>query len=747
MSPQRQDEAASDDTGLIGQPLARTDGVLKTTGGARYAAEFALPDLCHAVMVLSTIARGRIVNLDTTSAQHAPGVLLVMSHRNAPSLPDHGRAAFNPPAGRAMSLFQDDVVHYNRQPIAVVVADTFEQAVAASALVRATYAAQPAELDFATARAGAYKPKQAGQKPPDVHWGDPEAGRREAQVHVDVRCTTPMQNHNPIEPHATTAHWQDGRLTLYDATQYVSGVRETVAKTLGIAPDNVRVISPFVGGGFGCKGSAWSHVTLAAMCAQKVQRPVKLVVDRQQMFGPVGGRPQTAQRIALGARHDGALTYVRHDVVSHTSDFEDFVEPSGLITHMLYACPNGVTTHRLVKLNTGTPTFQRAPGEATGSFALEVALDELALALKLDPLALRLRNLAEAEPESGRPFSSKHLRECYAQAAERFGWSRRSAAPRSMHEGGKLVGWGMGTATYPAHRMAASARAALQPDGSIVVQSGSQDIGTGTYTVMTQVAAETLGVPPDHVRFELGDTALPRAPVSGGSMSAASVGPAVQAACSQLRDKLIAHAIADPQSPLHGLTAARATIDGAWLIALDESRRREPLAALAGRTEGTLEVTANAAPGEEGKRYAMHSFGAMFTEVRVDADLGEIRVPRIVATYDVGRRLNARTARSQLQGGIVWGVSLALLEHAIIDPHVGRIVNANLAEYHVPVNADIGEIDVSFVDHPDLEFNPLGIRGIGEIGITGVAGALSNAVWHATGRRIRDLPITLDKLL
>ena len=737
----------SDASPIIGQPLDRTDGALKTTGGARYAAEFRLPGLCHAVMVLSTVPRGRLVNLDTTRAERAPGVLLVLSHRNAPSLPEHGRAAFNPPAGRAMSLFQDDDIHYDRQPIAVVVAETFERAVAAAAMVNASYAAEPAALDFEGERVRAYKPKEAARKPPDVAWGDMDAGQRAAEVQIDVACTTPMQSHNPIEPHATIAHWQGDRLTLYDATQYVSGVRETVAKTLGISPANVRVISPFVGGGFGCKGSAWSHVTLAAMCAQQVERPVKLVVDRQQMFGPVGGRPETSQRVALGAHRDGTLAFVRHDVVSHTSDFEDFVEPSAVVARMMYACPNGSTTHRLVKLNTGTPTFQRAPGEATGTFALEVAMDELATALKMDPLELRMRNYAAKEADTGKPFSNKHLRECYQQAAARFGWARRSPAPRSMRDNGRLVGWGVATATYPAHRMGASAHAQLQPDGTIVVQSGSQDIGTGTYTVMTQVAAETLGIAPSRVRFELGDTVLPRAPVSGGSMSAASVGPAVQAACRQLRDKVIAYAVADPQSPLEGLATERVSIDGGWLVARNESGRREALASLAGRVPTPLEATAEAKPGAESERAAFHSFGAIFTEVHVDPDLGEIRVPRIVATYDVGRRLNAKTARSQLQGGIVWGVSFALLEHTILDMRVGRIVNANLAEYHVPVNADIQAIDVTFVDSADFDFNPLGIRGIGEIGITGVAGALSNAVYHATGRRIRDLPITLDKLL
>ncbi|HLX30383.1 MAG TPA: xanthine dehydrogenase family protein molybdopterin-binding subunit [Casimicrobiaceae bacterium] len=735
------------DGSVIGRPLDRTDGPLKVTGGARYAAEFRLPDLCHAVMVLSTIAHGQIVDLDVTRAERAPGVLLVLSHRNAPALPQGGRAAFNPPAGRAMSLLQDDVVHYNRQPIAVVIADTFEHAVAAAALVDARYATQAPILDFERARADAYAPKNVNGKPPDVHWGDWDAGQRAAEVRVDATFTTPMQSHNPMEPHATIAQWEGEHLTLYDATQYVSGVRDTVSKTLGMSSGNVRVVSPFVGGGFGCKGSAWSHVLLAAMCARQVGRPVRLVLDRPQMFGPVGGRPHTLQRVALGARRDGALTSIRHDLVANTSDFEDWTEPSAVVSRMMYACPNGATTHRLVKLNAGTPTFQRAPGEATGNFALEVAMDELAVALALDPIELRLKNYAEKEADSSKPFSSKHLRECYAQGAARFGWSRRSVLPRSMRDGTELVGFGMATASYPAHRMAASARAAMQPDGSFVVQSGSQDIGTGTYTVMTQVAAEALGVPPSRVRFELGDTQLPHAPVSGGSMTAASVGPAVQAACRQLRDKLVARAVSDGASPLHGASAADIIVDGGFVAVRDDPGRRETIAALAGRVDAPLEATAEAKPGDASERFALHSFGAVFAEVRVDPDLGVIRVPRVVAVYDIGRPLNVKTARSQMQGGIVWGMSFALLEDAEMDLRTGRIANANLAEYHVPVNADVGEIDVSFVDHPDYAFNPLGIRGIGEIGITGVPAALCNAIWHATGRRLRDLPMTLDKLL
>jgi xanthine dehydrogenase YagR molybdenum-binding subunit len=738
---------SDDEYRIIGQPLDRTDGTLKVTGGARYSADVAMPQLCHAVMVQSTVPRGRIVKMDVTRAEHAQGVLLVMSHANAPALPQHGLAAVNPPAGRALSLMQDDVVHYHGQPIAVVVADTLEQAVAAAAMVRATYVTSEAVTDFTRAKAQNYAPKKAGQADTDKQWGDVDAGLAAADATVDAMYSTPMQTHNPMEPHATVAIWEGEHLTLHDSTQYVTGAKQTVAKTLGIDADMVRVVSPFVGGGFGCKGSVWSHVVLAAMAARKVQRPVKLVLSRPQMFGPVGGRPQTEQHIVLGAKRDGALTAMRHEVISHTSEFEDFVEPSAIVTRMLYACPNVSSTHRLTKLNVGTPTFQRAPGEATGTFALEVAMDELAYALAMDPVDLRLRNHTDVDPENGKPFSSKQLRQCYSDAATRFGWSKRSATPRSMHDGASLIGWGMATATYPANRMAASASATLLPDGSALVRSGSQDIGTGTYTVMTQVAADSLGLAVDRVRFELGDTDFPQAPVSGGSMTAASVSPAVQAACIALRDKIIAAAVADAQSPLYGSAMDQVTVEDGWIVVTNGAQKRESVAAVIGRRGSPLEARAEAKPGAEKTQYSLHSFGAVFVEVAVDRDLGQIRVPRIVATYDVGRLLNAKTARSQLQGGLVWGVSLALMEDSKLDIRNGRFVNANLAEYHVPVNADIQQLEVDFVGVPDLRFNPLGVRGIGEIGITGVGGAICNAVYHATGQRVRDLPITLDDVL
>jgi len=726
---------------VVTQPIDRTDGPLKVTGQARYAAEFQLPRLAHAVIVQSTIAKGTIVSLDASGAQKAPGVLLVISHLNAPKLPQGGKAAIKPPAGRTLSLLQDNVVQYNGQPIAVVVADSFEHAVAGADLVRVRYAEANAQLDFERAKRDAYPVKQMPQGEPAVAWGESDKALGAAEVRIEQTYTTPMETHNPMEPHATIAAWEGERLTLYDSTQYISGVRETVAKTLGIAPERVRVVSPFVGGGFGCKGSTWSHVVLAAMAAQRAGRPVKLALARPQMFGPVGGRPQTEQRIALGAKKDGSLVAIRHDVVSHTSLMEDFTEPATMPTRALYACPNAAVSQRLAALDVGVPTFQRAPGESSGTFALESAMDELAYALGIDPLELRLINYAEADPRTGKPWSSKMLRECYVDAAERFGWAKRPAKPRALREGHALVGWGMATATYPAHRRPAAAMARLLADGTVLVRSGTQDLGTGTYTVMTQVAADALALAPERIDFELGDTLMPPAGVSGGSTTVASVAPAVKAACEEVRGKL-----ASLFAPGHEQDVVA---ENGWLWLKSEPSRRESYAAVLARAGGApLEAQARAEGEERDKGpYATRSFGGVFCEVRVDEDLGRISVPRIVAAYSVGRLMNAKLARSQLIGGLVWGVSMALMEETHLDLRDGRIVNANLAEYHVPVNADIGTIDVSFCDENDTRFNPLGARGIGEIGITGIPAAIANAVYHATGRRIRKLPILLDDLI
>jgi xanthine dehydrogenase YagR molybdenum-binding subunit len=689
----------------VGDPIDRVDGRLKVTGGAKYSAEMPAANMSYAVIVQSTVANGRITTIDTKNARAVPGVIEVLTHENAPKLPA-------PNVGRVLTLLQDNLVRYNGQPIALVIADTLEHATEAADRVKAMYSSTKPVLEMKANVA--YPPSEARGSKPDSLKGDVVAGLAKADVRIEHMYSTPMHNHNPMEPHSTVAVPDGDKLTVYDATQYVIGDRDTIAKTFGLPPENVRLISYFTGGGFGSKGSVWSHVPLAAMAARVVKRPVKLMISRRQMFGPVGGRPETEQKIALGAMRDGTLTAIRHESMSHTSRFEDFLEPAAMQTRILYESPNIETKHRLVKLDVGTPTYQRAPGHATGTYALESAMDELAVALDMDPLALRLKNYAEKDPDSGHPWSSKSLHECYRVASEKFGWSKRIAKPGSMRDGNVMIGYGMATATYPTNRQKATAIVYLtEQDGKThaVVQSATQEIGTGTYTVMLQVAADALGLPVEQVRFELGDSRMPPSPVSGGSMTAASTGSAVNDVCKEARRQLDAQ------------------------IASGKSLATIPLT-----------VTLDSAPGAERQQYSMHSFGAVFAEVRVDRDLGEIRVPRIVAAYGAGRILNAKLAHSQLVGGVVWGVGMALEEETLIDRKTGRYLNADLAEYHVPVNADIGQLDVSFVEEDDKVVNPIGVKGIGEIGITGVAAALANAVYNATGVRVRDLPITLDKV-
>jgi xanthine dehydrogenase YagR molybdenum-binding subunit len=730
---------------LVGQPVDRVDGVLKITGSATFSGDVTLPGQAHAVIVLSTVPKGRIASMEVNAALHEPGVLYVMTSLNAPRLPKGGRAGVDPPAGRVLSLLQDNEVHYNREPIALVVADTLEQATAAASLIKVRYQESPAQLDFAGAQSIAHSPGKVNGEAADSVRGSSSGGDTKAQV-IETYAT-PMQHHNPLEPHTTLAHWVGDHLTLYESTQYITGTQNTLAKVLGLSKDQVRVICPYVGGGFGSKGSMWSHAALTAMAARHLGRPVKTVLERPQMFGPVGGRPQTAQQVSIGAQPNGLFVAMRHDVFSHTSVIEDFTEPAALQTRIMYSCPNLSTSHRLVALNVGTPTFQRAPGHATGTFALESAIDELAYVLQIDPIQLRLSNEPAADPEKQLPWSSRSLRQCYASGAAAFGWSRRSLAPNSMREGHTAIGWGVASATYPANRQAASARARITADGLVIVQSGTQDLGTGTYTVMTQIAADALGYPMERVRFELGDSDFPEAPVSGGSQSVASVAPAVLAAALALRGKLVKLAIDDEASTVHGAVPTDVTIDNG-LIGSRRRSHREPLSALVARSGGAdIVADATAEPGSERKQYSMHSFGAVFAEVHIDRDLGQIRVPRVLARYGIGSLMNAKTGRSQLMGGIVWGIGMALMEQSVLDERQGRIVNANLAQYHVPTNADIGEIDVGVVAEEDPHINSLGARGIGEIGITGVAAAVANAVYHATGIRVRELPITLDKLL
>ena len=702
---------------LIGQGIDRVDARLKVTGKATYAAETAVANVAYATIVGAAIARGRVTGIDVEPAKRAPGVLHVITRANALALPGAAKSAANP-QDRKLQFLQDDEVRYDGQPIAVVVADTLEHSRYAAGLVRATYAPEKASVLLDPSSNEAYAPKETSRGAPDTSHGDFRGAFATAPVKLDATYGMMPHNHNPMELHGTVAVWQgEDALTIYDATQGGFVAREKIANLFGLKKENVRVISHYLGGGFGSKGSPWSHVPLAVMAAKIARRPVKLVVTRQQMFAFVGHRPRMFQRIQLGAERDGKLVASRHDLVAWTSRFDEFVEPAAAWSRAIYTCDNAVTTHRLVRLDVPTPTFTRAPGAASGSFAMETAMDELAVLLKMDPLALRLKNYAEKDPDTGKPFSSKELRACYKHAAERFGWSRRSATPRSMKDGHQLVGWGMATASYPAHMRAASAKATVKADGTAVVQAGTHDLGTGAYTILTQIAADALALPLAKVRFELGDTLLPEAPLAAGSQTSASVGSAVKMACAQLRGEL---------------------------AKLGEGTDYAALLGRAGKTE--LTAKADAKELEERKNHACHSFGAQLVEVKVDELTNEVRVTRAVGAFAGGKILNEKTARSQLLGGMVWGIGLALLEGTERDARDGRVVTRDLADYHVPVNADVPDLEVIMVPEEDPYVSAVGAKGLGELGITGIGAAIANAVYHATGRRVRDLPITLDKL-
>jgi xanthine dehydrogenase YagR molybdenum-binding subunit len=704
--------------------------------------------MTYAVIVGSTVAKGRIDRIAAQEAERAPGVLAVMTHVNAPRLPADATKKTTP-GDRVLQILQDDLVRYSGQPVAVVVADTFERASAAAARVDVHYQAEAPVTEMEGEIDRAFSHPLSNGKSPDSRRGDLDKGLAAATTRIEVTYTTPVEHHNPMEMHATVAVWQGPeQLTLYDATQGVFEVQRKTALALGLPTENVRILSPFVGGGFGGKGSVWSHVVLAAMAARQVGRPVKLVLTRMQMFDFVGFRPRTIQKVALGATQAGVLTAIAHEGTSQTSRFDDFVEPVAVATRMLYACPNVVTSHRLVRLDAGTPQFMRAPGESSGTFALESAMDELAAALAIDPVELRLKNYADRDPHEDKPWSSKSLRECYRRGAERFQWSRRTPAPRSMRDGNLLVGLGMATATYPVNRNAAGAVARVFSNGTAVVQSGSQDVGPGTYTAMTQIAADALGLPAGKVRFELGDTRMPKTPVSGGSMTAASTGSAVQATCSALQRKLLRMALDAPESPLRGADEKDLVVEDGRIYARSDPRKAETYAALLGRKGlKQVEERGEAKPGAEKEQLSMHSFGAQFAEVRVDPEMGTVRVTRWTGVFAAGRILNPKLARSQFIGGVVWGIGMALTERTVMDPRLGRFVTRDLADYHVPVNADVPDIDVSWINEVDPRVNPVGVKGIGELGLTGAAAAIANAIYHATGKRIRDLPITVDKLL
>lgn len=740
---------------LVGQPLPRIDGAAKVTGGARYAADFNRPHQAYAVIVPSTIGRGRVVAVDDRAATGAAGVIAVLTHVNAPRLAyaPYRDPVIDPPIGERLPVLQDADVRFYGQPIGLVIAETLDQAEHAAAAVRVEYATATPVVDLSDARVQTIVPGGAGRPgsriQADRARGDADGAMAAAAVRVDVTFDFARQNHNPMEPHATVAEWDGDRLTLWSKSQYVVNERAEIAAVFGIPPDHVHVINPFIGGAFGTSLRTWSHVTLAALAARCVGRPVKLVLTRRQMFVATGHRPRTVQRVALGATRDGRLTSLIHEGTAETSRYEQYIEALISASSFLYSCPNVRLRYRLAPLDISTPTFMRAPGEASGVCALECAMDEMAHALQMDPVELRRRNEAEIDEGEQRPFSSRSLLRCMERGADRFGWSRRDPRPRSMRDGRLLVGWGMAAATYPANQGPVEARVRVLAGGEATVEVAASDMGPGTYTSITQLAAELLGLPLTQVQLRLGDSELPPAPPHGGSMTMASVGTAVRAACIAAQSEAVQRATTDPASPLHGVAPDRVAWRGARLVRRDAPTTGYDYAEIIARTGGApIEATARTARDRDVARtFSMHSFGAVFAEVSVDPDLGIVRVRRVVGAYGIGRIVNPRLAQSQCTGGMVGGIGMALQERTVLDARDGRPVNAHLADYLVPVNPDVPDLEVHFIDEEDPHVNPLGVKGVGELAYVGVASAIANAVFHATGTRLRELPIDIARLV
>ena len=708
---------------FVGQSISRVDGPEKVTGQATYAAEFRLRNMACAALVTSTIAKGRITAIDSLQAESSAGVLAVISHLNAPRMPYHPlekRPAVDPQAGERLHVLQGPEILFDGQPVAVVVAETQAQADTAAATIMVTYEHDKplTDMDLARGRPPSEPVAKSG-RPGEKGRGDPEAAFAAAPVTIDITCGHEREQHNAMEPHATIAEWDDDKLTLYDKSQWVDNVRTEISHVFGIPENSIHVISPFVGGAFGSALRTWPHVTIAAIAAKMVGRPVRVELTRRQCFTLIGARPKTEQRVRIGAKRDGKLTAVIQEAWGQTSTYEEYAEVTLDPPRAVYSCPNVVTHYRLVEMNMNSPCSMRAPGTATGVMALEMAMDEMADQLGLDPVEFRLINYADRDEDKDLPWSSKELRACYTMGAERFGWSHRSPAPGRNRRGRWLVGHGMATAFYPSHRAPASAQVVLYANGSAVVRTAASDMGPGTYTAMTQIAADALGLPIERVHFQLGDTEMPKAPVHGGSITLASVGNAVTAACQAARRKL----------------AELAGTDG------------DPAALMQQLHLEKLEADGQAAPGDETKTSSSSAFGAVFVEVMVDSAFGVVRVPRIIGAYDIGTVVNPKIARSHCIGGMVGGLGMALMEQTEWDARLGRVMNANVAEYLLPVNADVQELDALFVPSEDKIFNPMGSKGVAEIALTGVAPAIANAIYNATGHRVRHLPITPDRLL
>lgn len=741
----------------LGAAVSRVDGRAKVMGQAHYIAEHDAPDLCHGVVVSSTIARGRIRAIDSSAALQVEGVLAVMTHQNRP----HMRSMrifhkdIDSPGGRPFKPLLDERVHYSGQPVALVIAETFEQARYAASLVEVDYeiTAHATELMKGLDRARAPTGFKAGFVPPPEERGDADAAFEASAVQLDAHYHAGVEHHNPMEMHATVAvRGEDGHLTVYDKTQGCENSAMVIRHALGLSTDEVTVRNAFIGGAFGSGLRPQYQMLMCVMGAQWMKRSLKLVLTRQQMFS-FGHRPEAWQRVRLGADTDGTLRSLLHEAIAETSRREDYVEVTVNWSGQLYACGNVRYDYKLVELDQYTPLDMRAPGASHGVHAIEVAMDELSYALRMDPLALRLKNYAEFDGNSGKPFSSKALRECYAQGAALFGWAARQPEPRATLEGRELVGWGMATGVWDAMQMYANARAVLhaQPGGvALVVSCATTDIGTGTYTAMSLIAAASLGLSIEAVSFELGDSTLPAAPLEGGSWTVASVGSAVDAVCERLKKSLLKLAQSMDDSPFDGLSLDEVQfVDGELRCVVDGETHAIPLHELLQASgQQQLEEKHLLLPNMlKQRKFTRATHSAVFVEVKVDEDLGSVRVTRVVSAIAAGRIISAKTARSQITGGVVWGIGQALHEETLSDHRLGRFMNHSFAEYHISVNADVPPIDVLFVDEDDSVVSRIGAKGVGEIGLVGVAAAICNAIYHATGRRVRSLPITPEKVM
>jgi xanthine dehydrogenase YagR molybdenum-binding subunit len=733
--------------------LDRVDGKQKVMGTAKYSAEYPLPNLVHGVLVTSTITKGQIKSIDSKPAERAPGVLAVISHVNAikvPGFADNEHPTEPPTGGIPLRAFQNNKVVFNGQPIAIVVADSLERAQYAASLVKVQYAKEQHNTDFmANAEKGvlpaqAKKNKNSGLN--DYNRGEVDAYKT-APVKVEAEYYHTSEMHNPMELQSITAHWEaDDKLTLYDKVQGTKPTQQAFAAEWKIPVENVKVIAKFVGGAFGNGLHTWPHETAAIIAAKQVKRPVRLMITREQMFTMVGYRPQTLQKIGIGASQDGKIVGISHSAVGQTSSYEEFTESVLQQTKMMYTSPNVSTRYRLLPLDVSTPIWMRGPGEATGAFALESAMDELAHLLHIDPIEFRLRNYTETDPDRNQPWSTKYLKECFQMGAEKIGWAKRKLQPASLKEGEWQVGYGMGVGTFGAHRGGATVRAKLSGDGRLVMQSAVTDIGPGTGTAMVQVASTTLGLAPDKIVFDLGHSDYPMFGNQGGSSTVNSVGSAVQAACKALKVKLRDLA-AKKETSLGTVNPDTLSIKNDQVTFEDNSFKVSIADLFKQNNVQEIEVTEESKPGEERNKYSMYSFSVHFAEVHVHPSTGQVKVNKVVTGADAGTIISWKTAANQMIGGVTGGIGMALHEGAVMDHRFGRYVTKDLAEYHVPVHADVPDIDVFFVNKPDYIVDPIGTKGLGEIAIIGVAPAIANAIFNATGKRIRELPITPDKLI